>query len=244
MSTTSIIDKLKEIRDKNLVEVFVPSSSTVFKFKQLNLKQQKDLIKTGLEGALSGIYLDNVINDIITSNSTTDYSYLITDKLPIILGLRAASLGTICKIEEKSVDFKPLLERQLSFEADAVKQLDFNGLIHVNLTVPTIEKDVLTNKAQLLELSADKDLKVSDAIGSLYVYEIVKFIDSVKIGDEVLSFKSIQVKDMVKVVESLPATLNNEVIKFIQSFRAKENEYLTLNDNTIAVDARFFTLDS
>lgn len=244
MSTTSIISKLKDIRDTNLVDVFVPSLGTFSKFKQLSLKQQKDLIKTGLEGALAGIYIDNVINSIVIENSTFDHNYLITDKISIILKLRTNALGHLCKIDDTNVDIKTIVDKCLTFDIPTTKKLDFNNLIQVNLAVPSIDKDIATNNSQISDLTANKDLRVSDAMGSLYVYEIVKFIDSVKIGDDELSFNDIQVKDMVKVVESLPATINNDIVKFIQDFRSKENDYLTIDSKSITIDARFFTVES
>ena len=244
MSTASIIDKLKEIRDSNLIDVYVPSLGSYVKFKQLSVKQQKDLIKTGLEGALSGIYLDNVINNIIIDNNTSSNKLLVTDKISIIFALRVSSLGTSYRTDNSTINLTPIMDKQLIFNLQESKELTFNNLIQVNLNVPTIEKDILTNNSQLTELTGNKELKISDAIGSLYVYEVVKFISSVKIDGDLLSFDSIQPKDMVRIVESLPATLNSEIIKFIQEFRAKENDFLTIDTETVTMDARFFALDS
>lgn len=244
MSTASIIDKLKEIRDSNLIDVFVPSLGTYVKFKQLSVKQQKDLIKTGLEGALSGIYLDNVINNIIIDNSTFNHKFLVTDKISIIFALRVSSLGTIYKIDDETIDLSSIVGKKLVYDLQESKDLTFNDLIQVNLTVPTIDKDILTNNSQLTELVSNKELKISDAIGSLYVYEVVKFVNSVKINADLLSFDSIQPKDMVRIVESLPASLNSDIIKFIQDYRTKENDFLTIDGKTVTMDARFFALDS
>jgi hypothetical protein len=244
MSTATIIDKLKEIRDSNLVDVFVPSLGTNIKFKQLSVKQQKDLIKTGLEGALSGIYLDNVINSIITDNSTFAHKFLVTDKISIIIALRAASFGTQYSVDDETVDISPILGRKLVYDLQEAKELTFSDKIKVNITVPTLEKDTLTNNVQINELTSNKDLKVSDAIGSLYVYEVVKFISGIEISGTVVNFGEISPKDAVRVVESLPATLNSEIIKYIQEYRTKESEFLTIGEKTVLIDARFFALDS
>ena len=61
MSVTNILSKLKELNDANLVSVYVPSAKKEMKFRPLSIKQQKDLIKSGLDGNLSGITLSNVI---------------------------------------------------------------------------------------------------------------------------------------------------------------------------------------
>lgn len=244
MSTAAIIDKLKEIRDSNLVDVFVPSLGTNIKFKQLSVKQQKDLIKTGLEGALSGIYLDNVINSIITDNSTFSHKFLVTDKISIIVALRAASFGTKYSVDDETIDISSILDKKLVFDLQDTKELAFGDKIKVNLAVPTLEKDTSTNNVQINELTNSKDLKVSDAIGSLYVYEVVKFINSIEISGTTVNFNEISPKDAVRVVESLPATLNSEIIKYIQEYRTKEGDFLTVGEKTVSIDARFFALDS
>ena len=64
MSVGNILNKLKEINNSNLVSVYVPSAQKQMSFTPLSVKQQKDLIKSGLDGALAGVTISNIINDI------------------------------------------------------------------------------------------------------------------------------------------------------------------------------------
>ena len=65
MSVTSILSKLKEINESDLINVHIPSANKNMTFKSISVKQQKDLIKSGMDGALAGITISNVINQII-----------------------------------------------------------------------------------------------------------------------------------------------------------------------------------
>lgn len=244
MSALSIIDKLKDISNANLIDVLVPSIGTYIKFRQLSVKQQKDLIKTGLEGVLSGVHLDNVINSIIIENSATPHDFLVVDKLSIAVALRLASFGTkYVQNNDEAIDLAQLQGMSAIFDTEFTKEVNFNGIIKVNLAVPTLKSDTNINQQQLTELKNVKDLNIGDAVGSLYVYEIVKFVQSIEIEDDLVNFSTIPLSAMVKIVESLPATLNNEIIQYIQSFRKQEEAFLTVGDKTVVIDARFFTIE-
>jgi len=241
MAVTDILSRLQEYNNTNLVEVHVPSVGTTVKFKQLSVKQQKDLIKTALDGVLSGLTLNNIINHIIVDNSIDKHNFLIVDKLPVIMTLRTAAMGT-SYVDENDVklDLSSITNNQLEFAVDMSTDLDHEDIIKVSLAVPSIEEDTKINELHYTELKK-KESVVSELMGSFYVYELVKFVRTIEIGDDVIDFTKIKLADKVKIVESLPAKLNNKIIEFIQQFRQAENTYMTVDDTQISVDARLFS---
>lgn len=244
MSTSSLIDKLQELSKQNQIEIFVPSIGTYLSFKQLSVKQQKDLIKTGLEGVLAGIHLENALNKIIVENSTATHEFLTIDKVSIAANLRLSSFGVNYSFDNgDKQDISDLSTRRIEFEQDFTQELDLQSTLKVKVSVPTLFRDTDVNNAQLSILKGDKDLNISDAVGTLYIYEVVKYIKSVTVGDETLDFYNISISDAVKVVERLPVTINNQIVQFIQSFKVKETEFLTIGENVVAIDARFFTTE-
>ena len=76
---STLLEKLSKISNENTINVFVPSANRDIKFKALNIKQQKDLIKTALDGAAAGATLNQVLNDIIISNSTEQFEFKVHD---------------------------------------------------------------------------------------------------------------------------------------------------------------------
>ena len=90
---------------------------------------------------------------------------------------------------------------------------DIKGPIEIKLEIPSLKEEnkVLSYLIDFLKREGDKD--VGKNIGNIYTFEIVKFINSVKFGENELVFSQIPVKDRVKVVESLPLSINKQTVK-------------------------------
>jgi len=240
---TNILTKLKDISDTNLVDIYVASEGRNVKFRQLSIKQQKDLFKTGLDGVAAGITLSEEITNIIFTNSTEDIDFSVFDKLPIILKLRANALGTNCMLNndnnQKVIDFSYLLKKDIELPDEDRKHIVFESEIELDISYPTLLKDSKINRSHIDK--AKKQEGISDAIGNLYIYEIAKYIDSITIGNETINCNLLAVKELVNIIENLPAKLNEEVLNFMSKLRKTEEEFLTVSNNIIIIDSRFFT---
>ena len=60
----TFLAKIQTLNKANIITVNLPSLSAV-EFLPLSVKQQKDLIKSSLDGSLAGILINNTINDIV-----------------------------------------------------------------------------------------------------------------------------------------------------------------------------------
>lgn len=241
MAVTDILGKLQAYNNTNLVEAYVPSIGGVAKFKQLSVKQQKDLIKTALDGAMSGLTLNNIINHIVVDNSVIKHNFLVTDKLPVIMSLRVAAMGANYVNEnDVNVDLNTIVDSELVFNNETTTVIDHEDVIKVTVAVPTIADDIKINETHHAELKK-KESEVSDLLGSFYVYEITKFIRSIEIGDELIDFSKIKLSEKIQIVESLSAKLNSKIIEFIQQFRQAENTYMTVDGVQVTVDSRLFS---
>jgi hypothetical protein len=246
MSVTSILSKLKEINESDLISVHVPSLNKNIKFKTISVKQQKDLIKSGMDGALGGIVISNVINQIIIDNSTEKHDFLVVDKIPIVLALRSKAFGSTfeLKTENKNVFFnlEGLLKTPLKFSNIINQELIFEEhKISLELSVLSLEEDIKINNFQLEKLKKAKDEDLSETVGSLFVYEILKFVSKITVGADEINMKEFPIKDRLTIVENLPATINNEILDYIQTFRKEEMSYITVDGETLPIDARLFS---
>lgn len=247
MSVSNILSKLKEINNSNLVSVYVPSYKKTISFKPLSAKQQKDLIKTGLDGNLSGITLSNTINQIILDNSTEKYQFLVTDRYPIIISLRKQAFGSefVLTDEDKKTifDLDIILKRKLkySLEDKISIQLENTNLV-VDLDVVSVEDDIKINNFQIDKLKKNKESEnIGDTVGSLFIYEILKFVTKIKVNEDDVDMKNMPIKDRLTVIENVPVTLNNMILEYIQNFRKEETEYVTIDGQILPLDARFFS---
>lgn len=245
MSVSSILSKLNDLNNSNLILVYVPSAKREMLFKPLSVKQQKDLIKSGLDGALSGITISNIIGEIILDNSVDKYDFLVTDKLPILLALRKQSFGSefILKENDEEISFNldDILKKHLNYSFDTqveIKLADSDVIAHAD--VIKIQDDIKINQYQLEKLRKNKDEAISETVGSMFIYEIIKFVTKILIGEDELDLTTLPIKDRITVIESVPVTLNNSILEYIQQFRKEEAEYVTVNGKVLPIDARLF----
>ena len=245
MSTGNLISKLKEINNSSKISVFVPSAKKEMSFKQLSVKQQKDLMKTGLDGQLSGLSISGIIKDVIVENSLEKYDFLSTDKVPIILALRKQSFGEIYTFsdgeKDNTVDLNSILSKKLLYKSEYSGTIeDSENKLKVELQVPTLIDDDKFNSYIYSELKKKKDVELSETVGVVYVGEIAKFLKSVALGDYELDFGASTPKEKISVVENFSVTFNNKILKFIEALRKEELDYATVDGVTVAMDARLF----
>jgi hypothetical protein len=249
-STLNILTKLKELNNSNLVSVFVPSQQKEMSFRQISVKQQKDLMKTGLDGALSGLTISNVIAGIILENSVEKCDFLVSDRIPIILALRKHSLGDVVSIKDeneqtKTYDLDKIIINKLNYTLPYTKVVsEKTSSIKVELSVPTLDDDIKINDFQLSLLKKKKDeLEISDTVGSMFVFEVCKFISKITLNGEETDLNGFSVKDRSTVVENLPASINSQILSYLQTFREEETEYLKIDGDQLPIDARLFSKD-
>jgi len=245
MSISSILSKLNDLNNSNLISVYVPSAKKEMQFKPLSVKQQKDLIKSGLDGALAGITISNIIGQIILDNSVDTYDYLVTDKLPILLALRKQSFGNsfILKEGDEETEFNldDILKNELNYSFDTQVEIKLaNSEVVAHVDVIKIQDDIKINQYQLEKLRKNKDEAISETVGSMFIYEIVKFVTKILIGNDTLDLTTLPIKDRLTVIESVPVTLNNSILEYIQKFRKEEAEYVTIDGKVLPIDARLF----
>jgi hypothetical protein len=245
MSTGNLISKLKEINNSSKVSVFVPSAKKEMSFKQLSVKQQKDLMKTGLDGQLSGLSISNIIKDVIVENSIEKYDFLSTDKVPIVLALRKQSFGETYTFsdgeKDNIVDLSKILSKKLIYKSEYSATIDdADNKLSVKLEVPTLLDDDKFNSYIYSELKKKKDVELSETVGVVYVGEIAKFLKMVSLGEYELDLTTATPKEKISVVENFPVTFNNKILKFIESLRKEELDYATVDGVTVAMDARLF----
>lgn len=249
-SSISILNKLKDINNTTLIPAVIPSLGKEMMFKHLSVKQQKDMMKTGLDGAISGLTISNAITNLILENSKEPYDYLITDRLPIILTLRTFSFGAKVSVKEPNdiqneFDLTKILSKKLKFTSKLTHKIGGSSdELKMELAVPSLKDDKMVNDYQLSLIKKSKEEQsISDTVGSMFLFEICKFISSITIGDEQINMKETSIKDRALIVENIPASVNGDVLEYIQTFRKEETEYLTIDGNVLPIDARLFSKD-
>jgi hypothetical protein len=244
---TDILKQLEKLNETTGISVYVPSLGKAIRFKNINLKQQKDLLKSSIDDTLTRLSFTTKFYSIIKENAIDfiDASkLLVIDRLAIAIALRSSGLSSTYG----SIDLNNLIKQiqATTVDVSALKTtVEIQGLT-VNLEAPTlgVDNDIsLTTIAKLKNIS-DRDVKTQ--IGELFVHEIVKFIRSITFktedGEQTATFTNLSTDNKISITEKLPSTATSKILDFIKTYRIFENKFITLGDTAVEIDSSFFNV--
>ena len=233
-NVSSFLNKLDKLNDVT-IEVFVPSLKKKVPTKPLNLKQQKDLISSALDGLKGTLDFNRTLNKIIIENSGLS-DLKIYDKLPFIVALRKHALGNkVGKIELQGV-LNNIKNIPLNVKNESTIKQD---TLKLTLKIPTLrEENMLLNKCEQ-EINTEQEL-LKEGIGKLYIYEILKHINTIQVDDDVIDLDDIRIHERVKLVEKLPLSVYSKLSDFIETINKYNTDILTVDETELAIDAEFF----
>tara|TARA_R110002020_G_scaffold147195_2_gene322385 strand:- start:19217 stop:19954 length:738 start_codon:yes stop_codon:yes gene_type:complete len=234
---------LKQVGEANAVSIKIPSTKKKATFKQFNVTQQKKLLRSAFDGVEGSIETGSIFNGIVKDNCEEDINFLLCDRSTVLLELRKGSIGNKFTIEDNSYDLSTLKPFDIK-EVDLTKKIEVNG-VEVSAKIPTLDVDTKINNKLIAEFGKLTDnQKQVQSVELVLIYEIVKYIDSIKIGDVVINFEDISVYERVSIVNELPLALNNNIIDYISGTKTVETESLTFDDgNVVEIDAGFLAAD-
>ena len=260
MSTyNTIISELEKANAQSSSTVYIPSINSSVPFKKLNVKSQKDIIKSALSSDGTNVTFNLHANELIY-NCTDVRGLLVTDRPSILISLRRDNITDIIERDNIKIDLNTVID-----SASKVKPPKHTDSINVdNITVfvkiPDLETDTkfLTACQKNITGLIEQD-QVGDSVSMMYVYELAKIVDRVQFksqpalsgSDEqdmqihTVRFADMQVADCVSMVELLPASINAKMVEFISKIREYEEQVSTdpVTSTPIPVDVTLFTLD-
>lgn len=246
-SVTDILKQLEKLNEAAGVSVYVPSLNKAVRFKNLNLKQQKDLLKSSIDDTLTRLSFTTKFFNIIKENAI-DYidvnKLLIIDRLSIAITLRTTGLSSIYK----TIDLNDLIKQIQTTPIDMsvlATTADIQNLT-VKLEAPTLDVDNDVSLATIAKLKNVSDRDVKTQIGELFIHEIVKFIQAVTFktedGEQTVIFANLNTNDKITITEKLPSTITNKILDFIKAYRTFENNFITYNNTMVEIDSSFFNV--
>ena len=264
-SYNNILKELDKVSKTREAQIYVPSLQQSNTAKPINIKKQKEIIKSSIDPSATSITFNLCINKILKDCVDAD-NILVSDKPALILALRTENIGHTYKndIDGVAVDVNlndmvnnyEQLENTLTY-----KKKVSEGNIAINLTIPTLEVDdkFMLACSKVVKSPKDGDLRqVSNNIGEMFVFEVAKFINNIQYkttsselsGDTQISsvrFEELPASQCIKLVEMLPVSVTQEIVKYISHVREYEEQFtaITVNDKklNIPLDASLFTLE-
>ena len=166
-NVSDILKQLDNLNQTTGIDVFIPSLNKTVKFKNLNLKQQKDLLKASVDETLTkltfivnfySIIQENILDKTINVNSL--YAF---DRPAIAIALRANGLDSNYTVDENVYDLNTLLSQipLITVPTDKLTStIDIQNLT-VSLSVPNlnVDRDISLVAVNKLRNSQDNDIK-------------------------------------------------------------------------------------
>ncbi|MEY5041580.1 MAG: hypothetical protein RLZZ414_1128 [Bacteroidota bacterium] len=238
---------LDDVSNTFILDVWIPSKQTILKFKEIDAKQQKEILRSSMKSSVYNtefiktfyrILHDNLLNKE-DENVLNELS--IFDKNFIIIALKSK----ISKDLELVFDEKENIKKKINLE-NICKS--FNTYTHpdncivvlkqneteINVTVglPTIETEFQYEiEVHKKEKSID-DVKNTEDIQNIvtdaFIGETSKYIKNVKINDIDINYESFSFLQKIKIVEKLPSGLIQMVLENVSEFKKSIDEFLTM----------------
>lgn len=225
------------VKDQGTVPCFVPSLNKHVDFKPLTLSSQKDIIEVSVESSVGILKFNNAIFNILKKcacDGVKVEEFTTVDRVGVCIALRAA-----LSPEYKSTDLKSTVKaNEAPFNVDSLTKVFTYGAYKFYLKVPSLALDSRINSI-LIENYNNSKLesadKVKQLISNLYVYEILKFVNTVESNGKSFDLHT-DLRASISIIEQLPGIYTNLIIKFIQDIRILEAKYATMPETGTVID--------
>jgi hypothetical protein len=241
---TQALEALEQVSDSFTVNVWIPSLNREISFKQLDAKQQKDILSSAMDTSVYNTsfiktFYNILKQNILEKNIDID-EFTLIDKLSIGLSLKnkLSENLTLFFGEKKDIPFKvntnDILEKLKTYQTPEnkiieSKNLDFSIKVELKYVTIGVEYNYDTHykgnkKTEDLKKTEDVQKIISDA----FIGETSKYLNNIWINDSLLDFKSLTFDQKIKVVEKFPSNLLQKIIENIGIWKTNIDNILSI----------------
>ena len=249
-------DLLNSIVDEQTfsLELCPRNESNLVSCKQLSTAQLKELIKTVVDSPLTQAAFNSTATKVFKQSliESPSFALNVVDRLLFIIETRIQSLSSTMNVKNEDKDvvinfeeirnkLKQVLKQNAGLFASCAAT---EGKISISFGVASLDTESQLND----ELYKDINPNVEDAeelrkvLGEAFINEIAKAVSSVTIGDKTLDLSTVTFKSRLKTIESLPASLIQKAIEYIEKYKKAIDECLVVDGYTVPIDGSLFSL--
>jgi len=237
---------LNEASETFQIDIWIPSKNKYLKFKEIDAKQQKNLLNAAMDNSVYNSSFLRVFNEIIYSNLLEDDKSILddivtADKASIAISLKNQISEEFRVIfDEKNniiekVKLKPIIEKFKNYKINPAKTVELqntNVKIKAEIYQPTIKTELDYNdnlnkqykKADQIKTNEEIQTIISDA----FIGETSKYIKKLWINEQEISLDDITINQKNAIVEKLPSGLIQKILELISSWKKELDEVLTV----------------
>lgn len=239
-NVNTFLDSIKELKSET-ISVHLPSTQSREELKVLNLKQQKDIISCIADGMTGLISFSRILNEIIASTASNN-NLLVIDRSPAIVALRSNAHGSTYTVDDVTIDLNEIINKFNTYTPSVTAGVFTHAGVIVKVGIPTLsyENSIISKLETEVKKNGENNTK---NLGSIYIYEIIKYVETVEYSDITINLHDISLKDRISILEGLPLALNKQIINFIENLKREEKEIMTYNGVIVEITPSFFDVE-
>lgn len=258
----SALDVLNQVSETFKTEAWIPSKGIFLTFKEIDAKQQKELLSAAIDNSVYNSSFTKTFFNILKNNLIEeDKSILdeldLADKASIAITLKhqiIKELNVIFDEKEKvteKVNITSIVDKFKKYKSPSPKTISLKNNqfeIKVELKLPLIKSDLVYDeqlkrvkkKADQIKTSED----VQEIVSEAFIGETSKYIQRIWINDTEIETVDLKPEQKIKVVEKLPSGLIQKVLEQISEWKKELDDILTVKHQeytkVIAIDSLLF----
>jgi len=197
-------------------KIYLPILKENIRFKNLNNSHYFDLLKFITNNDDDGLndYFENLIKELIVEKSI--YSKLSNiEKFLVLLDLRSTSVGD-------SLQITGTQSAKIDLSLNSIKKSIQDKVNNLNII-----KNIKSELGYSIVLSIPKQFFI-DNIDKMYT----EIIDKIEIDGEILDFFDLTSLEKDLIINSIPATLSNNILTYIKNIQESIGEVNIITGNT------------
>lgn len=222
--------------------------------KQLTTLQLKNLVKSAVDSPLTQSVFNSTVTRIFQDSliDKLELKLNIVDRLLFVLETRIQSFSQTKEVEHEGktivVDFSKVatkLREEIKTNKDKFATISIKeGDLTIQIGVPLIQTDLQLNEELYKGVEADVQTteQLRKIIGEAFINEIAKSIYSLASKDKAINLANCSFKQRLSLVESLPASLIQKVITYVEQYKKIVETSLTVDGYVIPIDSTLFSL--
>jgi hypothetical protein len=256
------LEVLDQISEVFKVDVWIPSTQSYLQFKEIDTKQQKEMLSSAMDNSVYNTTFINVFYDILKQNllekdKTIIDNLTIHDKASIAIYLKnqiSKELNVIFDDKNgisKKINLNDIVEKFKNYKTpknELIKVTNKNVSLAVEVSLPLIlveiEHDKLMSKNYKKANQVKTNEDVKNIISDAFVVETSKYIKKIWINDNEVELNVQKLEQKIKIIEKLPSVLIQKVLDQISKWKKELDDILIVEHEdykkVIGIDSLLF----
>lgn len=255
------INTLNEVSNTFIIDAYVPSKKSVLTFKEINAKQQKELLGAAMDTSVYNLGFSNTFYTILKDNLIGDDNTIIdtltiSDKACIALTLKSQISNDLkVTFDDKdeiveTINVQNIIAKFQTYQTPENVILDLisdNVVLKAEVRYPNLKVELdydmefkKNKKAEDIKTNQD----VQKIITAAFIGETSKYISKIWVNDDKINLDEMTFNQRIGIVEKLPSGLLQKILEKISSWKKELDGVLTVTHNdykkVISIDSLLF----